>query len=818
MPVLQSLKHSPYGLEHPYTQGPEERTPRQPLAGQPVILGAVTAPAGAAGAVWAEWSSSSGRSGRVEGAPLQGAAEGSSAWKVELPAFAPLEEVRYCLFAAGQAGGAPLLQSAEFSFTAAAWYPAGEVAGLKAGPGQVTLEFSGGEFTPRLALQFLGPAHLRLCWRASGEIQPPAAAAPYQVTHQDEACLTATTEALEVSLGRKPFQLSIRRRADGRVVFEQDLPPGWLLGEERRPLAFRQDFPCPAEESFYGFGERFNAFNQRGNQLDVCVFDQYRQQGLKTYIPVPFCLSRRGWGLHVNTSRRVAYDLAASQPERWSFEAGLGAQDAHGALDCDLFFGAPAEVVSAFSQSTGQAELPPAWVFGPWMSSNEWNTQAEVMRQVELTRRYNIPASVLVIEAWSDENTFYIWNDARYTLKPGGEAFSYTDFTFPADGKWPDPKGMIEALHGQGIRLVLWQIPVLKREGALLPQHELDIAHALQQGFCARNPDGTPYAVRSLWFNNGLLWDPTHPAGREWWLGKRAYLLDEMGVDGFKTDGGEHLWARQAEFAGGLRGDEAWNQYPNLYVSAYHEYSSRHRGGDAVTFSRAGFTGAQAHPCHWAGDQFSTWPEFRAVLRAGLSAGLSGIPFWGWDLAGFSGEVPTAELYLRAAAMAVFTPIMQYHSDFNEHRLPLRDRTPWNIAERSGRPEVIELYGRLARLRVRLQPYIEAEAAACAAAGLPLMRPLFLDWPGDPQAWQVEDQYCFGRALLVAPILEEGARQRWVYLPAGEWSDVWTGAVLHGPAWIDCPAEPGTISVFQRQGQPGPARDIWREPEKGEEA
>ncbi len=816
MSHLQRLEHSPYGMEHPYTQGPEERTPRQPLAGQPVILGAVTAPAGAAAQVWAEWSSSSGQPGRAEGEPSQGTVEGSAAWKVELPAFAPLERVHYRLFAAGDAQGEPVLQTAEFSFTAAAWYPAGEVAGLKAGPGQVSLEFSGGVLSPRLVLQFLGSANLRLCWRAAGDVPPlpPAETAPYQVAHQDDVRLVVRTEALEVSLVRRPFQLSVRRRADGPVVFEQDLPPAWLLGEERRPLAFRQAFPCPPEEGFYGFGERFNAFNQRGARLDVCVFDQYRQQGLKTYIPVPFCLSSRGWGLHVNTSRRVAYDLAASRPERWSFEAGVSPD---GALDCDLFFGTPAEVVSAFSRSTGQAELPPSWVFGPWMSGNEWNTQAEVMRQVELTRHYNIPASVLVIEAWSDENTFYIWNDARYTPKPGGEAFSNADFTFPADGKWPDPQGMIDQLHRLGIHLVLWQIPVLSRESPPNPQHELDIAFALQQGLCVRNPDGTPYAVRSGWFHNSLLWDPTHPAGREWWMKKRAYLLDEMGIDGFKTDGGEHLWAREVDLASGLGADEAVNQYPNLYVSAYHEYFKRHRSS-AITFSRAGFTGAQALPCHWGGDQFSTWPEFRAVLRAGLSAGLSGIPFWGWDLAGFSGEVPTAELYLRAAAMAVFTPIMQYHSELNEHRLPLRDRTPWNIAERNGRPEVVELYGRLARLRVRLLPYIEAEAAACAAAGLPLMRPLFLDWPGDPQAWQVEDQYCFGRALLVAPILEEGARQRRVYLPAGEWTDVWTGAALHGPAWLDCPAPLGSISVFQRQGQAGPAPDIWHEPEKGEVA
>jgi alpha-glucosidase (family GH31 glycosyl hydrolase) len=117
----------------------------------------------------------------------------------------------------------------------------------------------------------------------------------------------------------------------------------------------------------------------------------------------------------------------------------------------------------------------------------------------------------------------------------------------------------------------------------------------------------------------------------------------------------------------------------------------------------------------------------------------------------------------------------------------------------------------LARLRLRLRPYIEAEAAHAAASGEPLMRPLLLDWPEDPLAWQIEDQYCFGRALLVAPVLKEGVSQRRVYLPAGEWLDVWSGARRSGPAWVECPAPWEAIPVFQRLDRAGPAVEIWNE-------
>ncbi len=255
-------------------------------------------------------------------------------------------------------------------------------------------------------------------------------------------------------------------------------------------------------------------------------------------------------------------------------------------------------------------------------------------------------------------------------------------------------------------------------------------------------------------------------------------------------------------FANGMHGDEGLNLYPNLYVGAYHRFASQKRHGDALTFSRAGFTGAQAFPCHWAGDENSTWEAFRASLLAGLSAGLSGIPFWGWDIAGFSGEIPSAELYLRAAGMATFCPVMQYHSEYNEHRRPLRDRTPWNIAERTGRPEVIDIYRKYTHLRMRLLPYITAEARHCAETGEPLMRPLFLDWPDDPQAWQVADQYSFGRALMVAPVLQPGAAERRLYLPAGQWIDFWDGTPVTGGQWLTVPAPLDRIQVFRRLDRP----------------
>ena len=570
-----------------------------------------------------------------------------------------------------------------------------------------------------------------------------------------------------------------------------------LNGDSAATQRIRLTFACPPDEAFYGFGERFNALDQRGQRLDVRCFEEYKNQGTHTYIPMPFFVSSRCYGLFLDTSRHVTYDLAASAQDRWSFEAETGPD---GNLKLVLLTSPDLlRITGLFSEYIGKPEMLPAWAFGPWMSGNEWNTQSRVMEEIDQTRNHDIPATVLVIEAWSDETTFYIWNDAEYTPKPGGEAFKYDDFAFRPDGKWPNPKAMIERMHELGIRLVLWQVPAFKRLEAPHPQHEADQAHMIDEGYAVREADGSPYHIRPLWFKGGMVWDVTSPDARDWWLSKRAYLLDDLKIDGFKTDGGEHLWGYGLRFADGRTSDELWNEYPSQYVGAYHEFAKAHRG-EALTFSRAGFTGAQRYPAHWAGDENSTWDAFRHSILAGLSAGISGIPFWGWDIGGFSGEIPTAELYMRAAGMAAFCPIMQYHAEFNEHRLPRRDRTPWNIQERTGNPDVIPTYRFYANVRMSLMPYLLAEAEHCVNTGEPMMRALSLAYPDDANCRSYPYQYLFGRDLLVAPVVEPLASSQLVYLPVGQWYDLWSGEAIQGGQALRIEAPLDKVPVFVRGG------------------
>jgi alpha-glucosidase (family GH31 glycosyl hydrolase) len=569
----------------------------------------------------------------------------------------------------------------------------------------------------------------------------------------------------------------------------------WLVdGDGIRRVRF--ELMLAPGEHVVGFGERFDDVDQRGKSLDAIVCEQYKNQAAygRTYLPMPFAMVLGGenWSFHVRSSRRTWFDVGATQSDRLRIEADLsgGGQER---LEIAITLGYPAALLNAFLDEVGRPEILPPWVFDLWASSNEWNTQQQVLMQMHRHREEDIPVGVLVIEAWSDESTFAAFRDSIAPVHEDGAPHQLADFTFPADGAWPDPKGMVDELHGQGVRVLLWQIPLLKMRPHPSGQAAVDARFAAENSLVVLKNDGLPYRNRGGWFPLALMPDFTSLKAKDWWLAKRRYLVDEVGIDGFKTDGGEHAWGTDLRYADGSGN----NLFPVLYAKAYGDLL-RSCGKAPVTFSRAGFTGSQAHGIFWAGDENSTWDAFRHSITAGITASASGILYWGWDIGGFSGEIPGADLYLRASAMSCFAPIMQYHSEFNHHRLPSRDRTPWNIAERSGDPNVLTVFRRYAKLRLRLVPYLSEQLEIGIEQGLPLMRGLFFLDPQDRVAWDYPEQYLLGDDLLVAPVTRPGVTSWAIYLPDGDWVDVWTGEHLIGPKTLRRPIPIDEIPVYCR--------------------
>lgn len=559
----------------------------------------------------------------------------------------------------------------------------------------------------------------------------------------------------------------------------------------------RFSLPCLSTDHIVGFGERFDGLDQRGREVDVRVYEQYKGQGARTYLPVPFAhVIGSNWAFWLDGGCSLRIDAAASRNDaiRVCVEVAPSREPR---VRGSIVRGTPTECLQRFLAAQGGAAMPPEWVFSLWLSANEWNTQARVEAEARRAAEAGIDAGVMVIEAWSDESTFTVFRDAQYTPVSGDGRLRLEDLTFPADGAWPDPKGMTERLHAQGMRLVLWQIPVLKERGEDGSQTAFDWDEAIARDMVVRDEQGLPYRNRGFWFHDALLPDFTDPTVRHWWTERRRYLVEDLGVDGFKTDGGEHLWGSGLQFADGSTGAESNNRFPVLYAQAYHELMTR-LGVEPATFSRAGYAGSAAFPAFWAGDEDSTWDAYRASISAGLSAGASGIAFWGFDIGGFSGPIPSAELYLRATAMATLCPIMQVHSEFNHHRQPCADRTPWNLAERHADPAVLTVFRRFAELRARLRPYIVAEAQHTVLSGRPLMAALCFDFADDERIWEAPTQYMFGRELLVCPVVDEGATTARVYLPAGQWTDAWSGRSLAGGGWVEVPAPIDQVPVFAR--------------------
>jgi 1,3-alpha-isomaltosidase len=565
-----------------------------------------------------------------------------------------------------------------------------------------------------------------------------------------------------------------------------------VLDDGEQAYALRFALRLEPGERVVGFGERFNGLDQRGKLVDAVVFDQYKAQGARSYLPSPFAIViGGGFGFHVETGHRVRFDVGRTNAAQLRVHIDLEPGYTSPEITLRLFGGSPSEVLAQFTASTGRPAPPPDWIYRFWISGNEWNSQERVLAELDHADRAGIPVGVVVVEAWSDEQTFVAFNGADSTLHPDGSPHCLADFAFAPDGPWPDPKGMVDELHERGTRILLWQIPLASSHPG---QADADQRTMLKRGYCVRNADGSPYRNPAGWFHDAVLVDFTNADAREWWLEKRRYLVEEIGVDGFKTDGGEHAWHPELRYADGSRGGETNNRYPVLYGAAYHTLLAS-SGREPITFSRAGFTGSGAIPCHWAGDEDSTWEAFRASISAGLSAGASGIVYWGWDFAGFSGPLPTPELYLRAAAVACLCPIMQCHSEYNHHRTPSRDRTPWNVAEQTGDPRILPTLRRFVRLRERLIPYLSEQARIGIAAGKPLMRALFLE-SDDERIWQFPEQYLLGDDLLVAPVTREGIERLSVFIPRGDWVDPWNGEQHAGPAVVEHDLPLDRIPVF----------------------
>lgn len=729
---LTMLKHLPYGLGHPYRTEPFERTPHYPILGQPITLRVCTE---------------------------------KSVQKII--AIVIVSNTRH-YFEMTAVGNAISNDFSEFGITSKEFVSQSHLADAAA---------RSGEYSEWMQWEVEIPGSL--------------------LTDDYDYLFTSDSETtpsfhVYVSQWLSQSENTIKTTGDPRSLHNIE----WLIDSTGKSHGLRFNLAISEGNHIVGLGERFHSVDQMGELVDAIVYEEYKGQGHRTYLPTPFLnVIGADFGLHLNTANPSRFSIASWNKELLEIEVDLSVTQS--TLEVNFYSGSPTEVLKQYLDQVGMPTAPPDWVYSLWISSNEWNTQERVEGEVRESLAAGIEPGVVVIEAWSDESTFTVFRDAEYMPTDGEVGLRASDISYPADGAWPDPGKMIQDLHDKEIKLILWQIPIIKEEGEPSSQAEVNWNFAIKNNYLIKDEYSDPYRVRGFWFRGGLVPDLTDVQVRKWWAAQRRYLVTELGIDGFKTDGGEHAWGQGLKYLDGSVGLEKNNAFPVHYAQTFHELLAEN-GKDAVTFSRAGFTGSQKYPTFWAGDENSTWSAFRASINAGITASASGFFHWGWDIGGFSGDLPTPELYLRGTAMATFCPIMQIHSEFNHHKVPSNDRTPWNLARCFQDTSIVTTFKKFSDIRQRLIPYLSLQGKFAIETGRPLMAGLFFDFFDDEEIWKVPHQYMLGTSLLVAPVTEPNMTSWTVYLPEGRWVSLWSEKEYSGNEWVVVQTPLDEIPVFAK--------------------
>lgn len=525
------------------------------------------------------------------------------------------------------------------------------------------------------------------------------------------------------------------------------------------------------ETHYYGTGERYHALDQRGYVVPIASDDRYGNKGVGSHKPVPFVMSTQGFGVWVDTFAPGQFDLSAT--ERFGTHLRFPERRLRA-----VFVAGPrlAETLEAFTALAGRTRVPPPWAFGLWKSRDVHPNRDSVLVDVERLRDLDIPASVLVLDSpWARGYNDFEVNQTQFT----------------------DPEAMFARVEALGFALCLWLTPYVNvrnvQDAPGLDARTSTYDEAAAAGYLATTASGD-VALTEWWKGTGGLVDFTNPEAVAWWHGQLAKTR-AYSARAFKADGGEGNFVPPgARFHDGTSASVMRNRYGALYDSTMQAYVDEYLGGDGVLLTRSGTTGTQRFPFDWAGDNrgdFSVEDGLPSVVLAGLNAGLSGIPLWGHDIAGYAGPPPTPEVFVRWAQVGAFSPLMQVHMTSN--------RGPWDFG-----PEALAIFRRYARLRTTLFPTLYDAVHEAARTGMPVMRPLALAYEGDPEAARRRDEYLFGPDLLVAPVLTPGSH-RTVYLPDGEWVDWWTGETLAGPQTIEVEAPLDVLPLYARAGAVLPA-------------
>ena len=503
-------------------------------------------------------------------------------------------------------------------------------------------------------------------------------------------------------------------------------------------------FTLTADEMIFGCGESATGLNKVGQKVNLFVTDPQGPETDQMYKPIPFFMSNRGYGMFMHTSAPVTCDFGATYIGLNKMFMG----DEN--LDLFVFFGEPKDILDEYTDLVGKPGMPPLWSFGTWMSRITYFSEKEGYDVAANIRKNKYPCDVIHFDTG--------WFDVDWQC----------DYKF-SENRFQNPRQMLKDLKSQGFHVCLWQLPYFTPKNRYFPE-------LIEKNMYVKNGNGElPYEDVVLDFSN--------PETVNWYQNKLAGLLN-IGVSAIKVDFGEAA-PLNGIYASGKSGWYEHNLYPVRYDMAVSEISKKLHN-ENIMWARAAWAGSQRYPLHWGGDAATTNTGMLGTLRAGLSFGLSGFSFWSHDMGGFVKSTPE-DLYCRWLPFGFLT------SHTRAHGAPPTE--PWLYDSK----RVQDVFRKSAEMKYRLMPYVYAQAKECTEKGLPMLRALFVEFPDDPGAWRVDDEYLFGSQILVAPLLESGITGRTVYLPEGKWIDYQTEKVYEG-GWHRIEAGSLPIIMLVRDG------------------
>lgn len=503
-------------------------------------------------------------------------------------------------------------------------------------------------------------------------------------------------------------------------------------------------FTLTADEMIFGCGESATGLNKAGQKVNLFVTDPQGPETDQMYKPIPFFMSNRGYGMFMHTSAPVTCDFGATYIGLNKMFMG----DEN--LDLFVFFGEPKDILDEYTDLVGKPGMPPLWSFGTWMSRITYFSEKEGYDVAANIRKNKYPCDVIHFDTG--------WFDVDWQC----------DYKF-SENRFQNPQQMLKDLRSQGFHICLWQLPYFTPKNRYFSE-------LIEKDMYVKNGNGElPYEDVVLDFSN--------PETVKWYQDKLAGLLN-IGVSAIKVDFGEAA-PLNGIYASGKSGWYEHNLYPVRYDMAVSEITKKLHN-ENIMWARAAWAGSQRYPLHWGGDAATTNTGLLGTLRAGLSFGLSGFSFWSHDMGGFVKSTPE-DLYCRWIPFGFLT------SHTRAHGAPPTE--PWLYDSK----RVQDVFRKSAEMKYRLMPYVYAQAKECTEKGLPMLRALFVEFPDDPGAWKVDDEYLFGSQILVAPLLESGMTGRTVYLPEGKWIDYQTEKVYEG-GWHRIEAGSLPIIMLVRDG------------------